>query len=554
MNSKLILVAAGLWCLLATGSHAANNTGAGVVVVYNTRVPESKDIADHYAAMRNVPSEQVLGFDLSPEEEVNRNEFRQKLQIPLARALEDRKLWKIGERLITVATNQPPVKERVVVESKIRYAVLCYGVPVRIQGDPTVKEEATDKMRPEMQRNEAAVDNELALLPLLERKLPIGGPLNNPVYATTNLAALHPTNGILMVARLDGPTPQIARALVDKSMQAETNGLWGNTYFDLRNITEEGYRIGDTWIRSASEIARHLGFETMVDENPGTFPASYPMDHIAFYVGWYDENVSGPFTQPEVEFMPGAFAYHLHSFSAGTLRTATRHWVGPLLSKGVTATMGSVYEPYLAGTPDLGIFAGRFLFYGYSFGEAAYTSQPVLSWMTTVVGDPLYSPYIRSPEELHDQFIRTENPMLEWYYARLININMINAKPISGCIKLLEDLELTKRSTILSEKLASLYWAIGKPSSAIFTYTRALNLKPSPQQRLRLLLTRSAKYTENEQPAEALADYETILKLYPQYSDKLTLYRKMLPLATQLGRKTEQDLYNGEIERLTAKK
>jgi len=292
----------------------------------------------------------------------------------------------------------------------------------------------------------------------------------------------------------------------------------------------------------------------MVDENPGTFPASYPMDHIAFYVGWYDENVSGPFTQPEVEFMPGAFAYHLHSFSAGTLRTATRHWVGPLLSKGVTATMGSVYEPYLAGTPDLGIFAGRFLFYGYSFGEAAYTSQPVLSWMTTVVGDPLYSPYIRSPEELHDQFIRTENPMLEWYYARLININMINAKPISGCIKLLEDLELTKRSTILSEKLASLYWAIGKPSSAIFTYTRALNLKPSPQQRLRLLLTRSAKYTENEQPAEALADYETILKLYPQYSDKLTLYRKMLPLATQLGRKTEQDLYNGEIERLTAKK
>ena len=46
------------------------------------------------------------------------------------------------------------------------------------------------------------------------------------------------------------------------------------------------------------------------------------MSQIAIYCGWYDENVSGPFTLPKVEFMPGAFAYHLHSFSAATLRSA----------------------------------------------------------------------------------------------------------------------------------------------------------------------------------------------------------------------------------------
>ena len=35
------------------------------------------------------------------------------------------------------------------------------------------------------------------------------------------------------------------------------------------------------------------------------------MSHIAIYCGWYDASVSGPFALPKVEFMPGAFAYHL---------------------------------------------------------------------------------------------------------------------------------------------------------------------------------------------------------------------------------------------------
>jgi hypothetical protein len=30
---------------------------------------------------------------------------------------------------------------------------------------------------------------------------------------------------------------------------------------------------------------------------------------------------------------------------------------------------------------------------GYTFGEAAWAAQPVLSWQTTVIGDPLYRPF-----------------------------------------------------------------------------------------------------------------------------------------------------------------
>src|SRR5205085_7001041 len=129
------------------------------------------------------------------------------------------------------------------------------------------------------------------------------GPLRNPVYAATNSALFHPTNGLLMVTRLDGPNAEIARNLINKALEAEHDGLWGRAYFDLRNTTEPNYKVGDTILHNASEICRHLGFETVVDNSPDTFPGDFPMSQIAFYAGWYSENVSGPFTLGKVEFM-----------------------------------------------------------------------------------------------------------------------------------------------------------------------------------------------------------------------------------------------------------
>ena len=361
--------------------------------------------------------------------------------------------------------------------------MLCYGVPLRIAHDPNFKEEGLDKLRPEMRRDEAAVDSELTLLPLIEEKLPLAGPLRNAVYTTTNAAMLHPTNGVLLVTRLDGPTPAIARGLVDKALQAEADGLWGRAYFDLRNITEPGYKMGDDWIRGAADICRRMGFETVVDENPATFPAGFPMSQIAIYIGWYDGNVSGPFLQPTVEFMPGAFAYHLHSYSAATLRSASQNWAGPLLAKGATITMGCVAEPFLSGTPEVAVFTARLIFNGFTFGEAACASQPVLSWQTTVVGDPLYRPFGKDPDKLHQELHARGSKLIEWSWLRLANLNLAIGKPMAEVVALLEQIETTKHSAVLTEKLADLYAAQGKPSSAVQTYALALGLDPSPQQR-----------------------------------------------------------------------
>ena len=227
---------------------SAAEPGNQAVVVYNRDLPDSKSIADHYARARGVPKDQVIGFALSTNEVISRAEFRDTLQRPLAELLAKRKLWRIAPQNVPATVSLPAHVNWQPAESKIRYAVLCYGVPLKIAPQANLKEEITEKLRPEMRRNEAAVDSELALLPLIEQDLPFAGPLRNTVYATTNPAALHPTNGVLLVARLDGPTPQIARGLIDKAIETETNGLWGRAYFDLRNST-------DPWLQDGRRMA-----------------------------------------------------------------------------------------------------------------------------------------------------------------------------------------------------------------------------------------------------------------------------------------------------------
>ena len=209
----------------------AANPGDEVVVIYNQRMPGSKEVAEHYAERRQVPASHVFGFALTTNEAISRTEFHDSLEKPLAKALEEKKLWHMGSDVVRGTNNSKGKVVWRVKESKIRFAVLCYGVPLRIDNDPSVKEEPDPAMNPLLQRNGAAVDNELALLPCLEQKLPLLGPKPSTHYTVTNAAALNPTNGILLVTRLDGPTMEIANSLVDKAMEAETNGLCGPWIF-----------------------------------------------------------------------------------------------------------------------------------------------------------------------------------------------------------------------------------------------------------------------------------------------------------------------------------
>jgi uncharacterized protein (TIGR03790 family) len=547
---KVLLYAPLLW--MATWAALAVDSGHSVVVVYNRNMPESKKLAEYYAEKRGVPRNQLFGADVSNNPDtISRSEFRDKLQTPLFD-------WLVAEKLFVPSTQTKPAGTspaaknpgvRTLADATVRYIVLCYGIPLAIARDTTLKEEVEEKMQETLRgRNDAAVDADLAMLPVSREKTPLTGPLANPFYLGTNRMDLHPTNGVIMVTRLDGPSVEIARGLVDKALEAETNGLWGRAYFDARGITNGEYQLGDDWMRLSAEVTRRMGFETVLDNKEPTFSAGFPMSQIAFYAGWYELNASGPFIQPAVEFMPGAFAYHLHSYSGAGIRSKIDRWVGPLLAKGATITMGSVAEPYLPGTPNVAAFIDRLVFRKYTFGEAAYTCQASLSWQTTVVGDPLYCPFGQPPDQIHYKLEREKNPLVEWSHLRVVGLNQATGLGVDELIKYLSDVPTTTNSAVLTEKLGDLKRVKGRISAACEEYAAAVKLKPSPQQKIRLLLTIGELQSLIAREQEAFDAYKQLITEVPNYIDAGTVYKQLASLAVKLGKKEDAEKFAQEAE------
>lgn len=500
--------------------------GDEVVVVYNSQMPGSEAVAEHYAAARRVPSGQVFGLMLSTNEEISRAEFEQTLQMPLLTRLTNSGLWKFGTYRAPNTDEHPGRSIEGLVATRIRYLALCYGVPLKIAEAPFRFEKLPMRMAKEFQVNHAAVDSELATLPLIKLGLPIIGPLPNPFRGCTNEAILTPTNGILLVTRLDGPSAGVALQLVDKAMEAETNGLWGRGYFDARGLaTNSTYYPGDDWIFSAARTAFALGYETNLDDRPDTFGPEYPLCQVALYAGWYDSDASGPFAAPTVDFMPGAIAYHLHSYSANTLRSLTRNWCGPLIGKGATCTMGCVYEPYLLLTPNIGFFLEA-LGNGFTFGEATWAAQGALSWQTTAIGDPLYRPFAGNLLRLHHELELRHHPQADWSTIRLLNLSLNHHAPLPNVASLLERLPETAHSAVLNEQLARLEEELGKPASAIQANRRAVDLADSALLRLRLQLELADRLEHDRQPAAAVTVLRQIVGDNPAYPGRVQIEQR----------------------------
>src|SRR6188768_123196 len=75
------------------GFSQTKETGDAVVVVYNSRMPESREVALHYATRRSVPTNQIIGFDLPTTETMTRSEYRSLLEKPLLKFLENKKFF-----------------------------------------------------------------------------------------------------------------------------------------------------------------------------------------------------------------------------------------------------------------------------------------------------------------------------------------------------------------------------------------------------------------------------------------------------------------------------
>ncbi len=365
-------------CVAALHAAPLEPNPATVAVLYNSAQPESKKLAETYAAAREIPEENLIGLPLAAAEEISRADFNKTLRTPLIGEFDRRQWWQRAKN--PQGSLQP-------VQLRIRTLVCVRGVPSRIKRETTPNAPPPKEGEPPFARsNEAAVDSELALLGI--EGLPLDGFVNNP-YFKSEKPFLESGLPMTLVGRIDGPTWEICERMIRDAIETEQTGLWGMAVADLSRKFPEG----DQWIEDI--VATHLetGIPTLVDRFADTLPTNYPLRDTAIYYGWYDWNVSGPFLNPDFRFRKGAVAVHIHSFSAAQLRDPQKNWSGPLLARGAAATLGNVYEPYLQMTHHLNIFHRRLLA-GYTLAEAAYMALPVLSWQNVVLGDPLYRPFL----------------------------------------------------------------------------------------------------------------------------------------------------------------
>jgi uncharacterized protein (TIGR03790 family) len=356
---------------------------ARVVILANSADPESVALAHYYAQKRGVPAANIIALKLPAAEMISRADFDAQLYQPLQDALV-RDKWLDG--LAVAAANAAPRRHYSILGHRISYLVVCRGVPLFVGGaDLPDDNVAITSRNSQLRQNAAAVDAELALLP--RSGWPLTAFVSNPLFNRDRPASLL-AQQIVKVARLDGPTPADARALVDHALAAEATGLVGRGYVDLVGPHAEG----DKWLEDAAAQLAALGFDTDTDRAKETLGPAARLDAAALYFGWYSPAVNGPFAREDFRFPPGAVALHIFSYSASTLRDPRRSWAAAFVARGVTATFGNVSEPFLQFTHEPHLVL-RALARGDTLGDAAAYAIPYLSWMGVAIGDPLYQPF-----------------------------------------------------------------------------------------------------------------------------------------------------------------
>ena len=386
-----------------------------VLVVANKNMPGSREVAEHYLAKRGVPKANLILLDLPKIEDISRDEYDKKLAGPLREVLKDRK-------------------------DAVKVILTVYGVPLRVGAKPPSAEEKKElaKLVPQLDaarkklaelekdksdpkelaagrrerdtlearrrrlahaESQASVDSELMLL--WWGDYPLDRWIMNPLYFRIPETTRKAYPPVVLTCRLDGPTPEIASRLVDDAIAVEAKGLSGRIVIDARGIGYDtkkdgptGYGAYDESMRETARLFEKTDLPVTLDTK-GPVLAAGAAKGVALYCGWYSH---ANFVDC-CEYVPGAVAWHLASSEAVTLRRPdTKVWYPNLLKRGVAATVGPVAEPYTVGFPKPAEFFSMLATGEYTLVECYSRSMLVCSWMTVLIGDPLYNPFTKNPK------------------------------------------------------------------------------------------------------------------------------------------------------------
>ncbi|MEO8617461.1 MAG: TIGR03790 family protein [Luteolibacter sp.] len=433
-------------------------TPESVAILYNSTLPESKQLAEIYREARGIPIENMIALDMPQKADVSREEFNHTILQPLRNQFEHRSWWKREkdrEGLLLPVVN------------KIRVIVLMRGVPLRIQQTPIPPAPPAapntppppPPLDPIQGHDEASVDSELAMFGV--EGLPTKGVLQNKFYQSEESIKDVNLPFLVLTARIDSASFATCERMIHDALESEKSGLWGRAYVDIANK----FPLGDKWLEEVVKENEGVGIPTVIDRFNDTLPKNYPMTDASVYYGWYDGDVSGPFLNSSFRFRKGAVAMHLHSFSAMQLGNPNKNWSAALLERGAAVTVGNVYEPYLHLTHDFSIVQKRLLA-GATWVEACWAAMPVTSWQGVVLGDPLYRPFRHL-----DGSGEKNGPDIEYRALRACMLQWAK-EPVERVMQLEKASERMK-SGVITEALGLDYVRNGKTDEAAQAFRRA---------------------------------------------------------------------------------
>lgn len=447
-----------------------------VAVIYNANSPHGRELALEYMQLRDIPISNLAVIACPVHETISRDEYDRDIVAPLRKLAIERNWWKISRD-----------REKPLASRTIHAVVLMSGIPLKIAPGAAPDGSAPS---PGQQTDAASVDSELALMAF--GNIPFKGWVGNP-YFKKDHDIVGSDCPVMLVTRLDSPSLATTRRMMHDAVKVEETGLWGWTVIDSGGP----YPQGNEWLAQSAALARQHGMPVFHDDWTSILPVGYPlMPDVAVYFGWYASSISGAIGDEQFRFKPGAVAVHIHSFSAVTLRNPKGAWSGPLLERGAAVTLGNVNEPFLSGSHFLDVFFDRLL-KGYTVAEAAAMSIPVLSWQSTVLGDPLYRPFA---VQKTGRIVKNERD--KYFQAWWMAGREWGAQPATRRDKLEAAAANTRAGSLFWEALAYEAAAEGRKEQARRCLRRARETATSRDARARIEL-QQAVLLKGESPGDA---------------------------------------------------
>jgi len=212
------------------------------------------------------------------------------------------------------------------------------------------------------------------------------------------------------------------------------------------------------------------------------------------------------------------------------VRNDSVNWVGPLIANGAAASMGAVYEPILALTPHEDIFTQHLLAGNY-FAEAAYASEPALSWMITMVGDPLYRPFRKPLESALAEATVPHSGHDDWLLLQQVQRELAAGQLEATTDELESRIAVPGAGGVAYERLGDLLEKLDQPGAARLAekaYKSAMDADTLPVDRIRLGLKLADFYTARHQKEDALSELYSLCTLYPADAKRFGALDKLI--------------------------